>query len=245
MEKERFLQSLGLGIKESRIYMALLQEGPATISDLSRRTGLYRPALYKTLPGLVGRGLVTISPSGSRRKYVAESPQKLRAIYASSIEESGAVLDEMERTWENEDARPLVKYFEGRKGISFIFSDIVHTLKRGDVFYRYTSAEDWEKNKGYLPPEYRPIREQKQLQRFVIGSEIIKKRKPNLNRAVKAIPAAYDLFQYDITQIIYSDKVAFIDYGSEAAFIVENAKIAAFQKSLFKLLYDKLPGAAQ
>ena len=67
------------------------------------------------------------------------------------------------------------------------------------------------------------------------------KRKSNrLHRLIKTVPAKYDLFSYDITQLIYKDKVAFIDFGSLSAAIIENPTFAEFQRKIFKLLFDKL-----
>ena len=64
---------------------------------------------------------------------------------------------------------------------------------------------------------------------------------PRLERSVKFVPKNYGLFDYDITEILYGDKIAFIDYNTETGLIIENPVIAEFQKKIFKLLYDKLP----
>ena len=47
-------------------------------------------------------------------------------------------------------------------------------------------------------------------------------------------------WQDNVIEIIYGNKVAYIDLNSESAFIIENEKIAAFQRKLFLLLYDRL-----
>jgi hypothetical protein len=47
-------------------------------------------------------------------------------------------------------------------------------------------------------------------------------------------------FDYNITQIIYGNRVAFIDYNSETAMIIESKSIADFQTRIFKSLYKGL-----
>ncbi|MDR3558263.1 MAG: hypothetical protein P4L61_01900 [Candidatus Pacebacteria bacterium] len=47
-------------------------------------------------------------------------------------------------------------------------------------------------------------------------------------------------FEHNVTEVIYGDKVAFIDYGSEIAMIIESKKIAEFQKHIFRMFYKKL-----
>ena len=54
------------------------------------------------------------------------------------------------------------------------------------------------------------------------------------------IPHGTDLFAYDITQLIYWPKIAFVDYNTETSVIIENPIIAKFQERLFKLLYQRL-----
>ena len=55
-----------------------------------------------------------------------------------------------------------------------------------------------------------------------------------------AIPKKYDLFDDNISKIIYGNKVAIIDYSTETSFIIENKKFADFEKKIFKLLFKYL-----
>ncbi len=57
---------------------------------------------------------------------------------------------------------------------------------------------------------------------------------------MKIVPRNFDLFEYDATELIYADKIAFVDYNTETAVIIENPKLAEFQKKIFKLLFMKL-----
>lgn len=55
-----------------------------------------------------------------------------------------------------------------------------------------------------------------------------------------AIPKNYDLFEDNVTKLIYSNKVAIIDHNTHTSFIVENQKFANFEKKIFKLLFKYL-----
>jgi len=50
----------------------------------------------------------------------------------------------------------------------------------------------------------------------------------------------YDQFDENIQMILYGKKIAYVDYNSESAIIIENTKIADFQKKLFKALFQSL-----
>ena len=241
MEINEILQKVGLSEKESRIYTTLLESGPATISEIFRRTGIHRPLVYKTLPKLIDKGIVSILPKRKQKQYIAESPEKLKKILLELSSDFESILPELEQMHQSAGHRPIVKFLEGKNGIRLVFEDLVISLKKGDIFYRYSSRKETTLADKYLPQNYREIRDQKQLERFVITNELTaKSKKPRLERAIKIIPAKYDLFSYDIAQLIYGDKIAFLDYNTETAVIIENPQIAEFQKKIFKLLYDKL-----
>jgi hypothetical protein len=117
----------------------------------------------------------------------------------------------------------------------------VASLKHGEVFYRYSTASDLRRANSYLPHDYRMRRDAKQLERYLITSETqARDKQSRLERAIKTVPAKYDLFDQNVTQIIYGNKVALIDYNTETALVIENSKIAEFQRKLFMLLYKKL-----
>jgi sugar-specific transcriptional regulator TrmB len=242
MEKQEILTKIGLSKKESAIYLALLEHGPALISQIEKQTGLHRPAIYKALSALLSRGFVAIAPKGKQRRYVAEPPDRLRSSMSDLVSAFENLLPELEATHQAKKKKPIIKFLEGKDGITFVLNDIVTSLKRNEVFYRYSSPKDSKKNEKYLPRDYRKIRDEKGLQRFVITTEgSMVGKKPRLERSVKFVPASSGLFDYDITEIIYGNKIAFIDYNTEMAFVVENPVIAEFQRKIFKLLYDRLP----
>ena len=55
------LQSFGLGEKETTVYIALLEIGKGTVSQISRKAGINRTTGYDILSSLANKGLVTIS----------------------------------------------------------------------------------------------------------------------------------------------------------------------------------------
>ena len=137
--------------------------------------------------------------------------------------------------------QPAFRFLEGKKGIRFVFHDLVHSLNKGEIFYKYSSRKSTKLPDDCLPKGYRALRDKKQLERFVITSEQLKSiKKKRLERSIKTIPTDFDLFEYDITQLIYKNKIAFIDYSSMTAILIESPLLASFQKRLFQLLYKLL-----
>ena len=234
------MSHLGLSENEAKLYLALLEKGPCTVSDIAKHSGLHRPTVYKHIPDLQQKGLVTTTRKGKRILYIGESPEKLEHLLDRVNEEVRLAIPELVEEFGKRKHKPVIKFYEGKHGIREIFDDIVQTLKRGDIFYRYSSRKEPMSDK-YIPKDYRARRDAKQLERFVIASQgYAKKKKPRLERQIKIVPNNFGLFDYDVTLIIYSNKVAVIDFNSDTAFVMENLPFARFQQTLFRLLYDKL-----
>ena len=79
MKGSELLKYVGLDESESKVYLALLDLGPSNISAIAKKAKIHRPVLYKLLPTLEGRGIVSQVVKKKRHLYAAESPELLRA----------------------------------------------------------------------------------------------------------------------------------------------------------------------
>lgn len=243
MKIETILQSLGLQKHEISLYLALLELGNASIADLVRQTRLHRPVVYTWLDSLIHKDLASLSIKGKRKIYFAESPKKLQALVQDlsvCLEDS---LPELVGKYEKHEAeKPKVKFFHGKNVVRSVYEDVLDSCKRGNIFYRYESPKSFLIQDAMLPPAYfERICKNKEIQKFIITNEkTLKTKKPVPERKAKAVPASLDIFDYDITQIVYKNKVAFIDLPGSTAWIVENERFARFQERLFRLLFEKL-----
>lgn len=242
---EAFLANLGLTKRSSVVYLELLRKGLLSVSDIARDTAQTRVAVYAALRELMEVGLVVVHPKGKYKVYAAAPPKKLEDRFvqiADKFDEHIAALGALRE--KTNDTRPSVEYSEGREAIKAIYDDVATSLNPGDTYYRYSSTKvrNGERTGGtYISKKYRLLRNKKQLERLVITNEPNKNSKLlNLDREVKVIPPDFDLFEYNVSQVIYGDKVAVIDYNTETAMVIENKTVAQFQKKIFELLWRKL-----
>ncbi|MBI5153480.1 MAG: hypothetical protein HZA36_03420 [Parcubacteria group bacterium] len=241
MDPHRILKKIGLDDKEIDVYLALIDLGPSTISDISRKTGIHRPALYLLLPALQEKEIIAISPSKKRRRYVAASPETIHRVAEDALQEINSLVLELKARVEQGERKPKITFLEGRKGIMSVFEDVVTRLDKDDVLYRYNSRKNIAEAGKYLPKNYKELRDKKRLGRFMITNEATKNAaEQSIDKTIKIIPKEFGLFDNNITQIVYKDTVAIIDYTTETALMIENQSIADFQKTVFKLLFSKL-----
>ncbi len=241
MNSNKILEKIGLTKNESLIYLALVDLGPSTITQISDKTAIHRPLVYKALPHLEEKKLVTSITQGKQTLYTAEPPNKLEDIFDDLRLQFFNLMPELEDKYAVNSLKPAIRFLEGKEGIKNIYLDIVSTLKKGDTFYRYSSATDLNKTKKYLPRDYEKMRDNKKIERKVIMAENqASLKKIKLERFIKTMPKDTGSFDFNITKIIYGPKVAYIDYNSETAIVIENELIAKFELSIFESFYRKL-----
>ena len=240
MTKEKnILRRLGFNAIAEQIYFALLTKGACSISELARITGKHRPIIYKNIPELLAANLISKNQNGKRIKYQAESPAAISTLVKKQTAAITESIPELLSVFNNRKNQPTISYFEGKEGIATVYEQLMASLKKGEALYRYESPKDYQKNKLYYPSLYwKRAGASGDVDKFVITNlKTHEKRHKNLNRFSKAVDIA---FEDNITQIIGNDRVIFIDFDTETAIVIENPRFANFQKSIYKILFDKL-----
>ena len=247
MKGSEILKYVGLNEKEAEVYLALLDLGPSNMSAIAKKTGIFRPILYKLIPALEARGIVSRVVKKKRRLYAAESPEKVKQLFNVASRAFDSAMPDFMRMYVPKGKQPVIKSFEGQSGVALAFQDFATSLKSGSSYYRYSSIKKlYAGNSNYLPRNYSAIMKvkAKSTHGFIISNELLGKnrdRRITENQQWKTIPFALNAFDHGITQMIYEDKVSFIDYNSNSAFIIENKEFAEFQKSIFMMFWDRLP----
>lgn len=242
MNINKLLNKMGLNENAVQVYLALLATGATSVAKIARVAHLERPTVYTTLPYLMDKHLVARTTVGKRAVYAAEDPERLRGLLAELDDALTAELPTLKKNYATLTHEPKTRYFQGETAATWVYEDVLATLKKGDVFYRYESPKDYKQLDEYLPPAYfERVCKKKEIEKFVITNERTMQTKPKvLERISHAVPAKFDAFEYDITQIVYASKVAFLDFESKTAWITEHPRFAKFQRQIFRLLFEKL-----
>ena len=245
MKNKRCLESVGISEKEEAVYCSLIERGACSVSEIARNTGITRSLVHKLVGELIDKELVQITPKGKRKMYKAVDPARLEEMLEETREKVSKQVEKLRNSYSQKGDRPGITYIEGKNSVAAVFEDIIATLKQGDVYYRYSSTKAEQKRAGrkLLSKQLLKKYKESKIERFIITNQEVADMKSNvsdMNRAVKAIPKDYDLFDYDISQYIYGDKVAMADFQTKTAVIIESPEMAEFQKKIFKLLYRKL-----
>ena len=241
MHTREIFRRLGLPKHADTVYTLLQKNDTLLATHICARANLHRPAVYRALSALLEKNFVFATCERKRKFYHATD---FSFVARSFAETSQKVLQKSAKQ-NIADAQYLqkeIRLLKGFQGIRDAFDDVVRHLKHGETFYRYTSERDLDAVNAYLSRDYRILRDKKKLERLVISNPVSgKRKKPRLERFAKFIPPEKSLFNQNIIQLIYGDRVSFIDLNTERVLIIENKTLAEFQKVIFKQLYDKLP----
>lgn len=236
MLRDMFVR-LGLPKHSDVVFVALEKSGPMNASALSRAVRVHRPALYRSLNALLKQKLIEQKQFGKRTFYAAAPRERIAELLRIDAKQSADVIAE----------RPVrhsmdaIRYFEGDKGITAVFTDVVEHTKRRETFYRYTSERDLDHVNTLLPADYRKKRDAKHLERLVISNpESGKRKRARLERFIKFLDSEKESFRHNAIQLVYGSRIAFIDLNGNRSFIIDNATLADFQKTIFRALYKRL-----
>jgi len=241
MDIKEIFRRLGLPKHADDVYKTLEKKGPMLANDICKTAKLHRPAVYRALSPLLARHFAYLTEKGRRKLYRAADPRLIANAFSKTSEEVARKMAQKIVTDEKYKQKEI-RFLDGFKGIQTTFNDVISHLKRGETFYRYTSEKDLDAVNRYLSKNYRALRDKKKLERMVISNPVSgRRKKPRLERFVKYIPEEASLFDQNIIQLVYGNRVSLIDLNTERVLIIENKALADFQKVIFRQLYDKLP----
>ena len=231
----------GLDPRESTVYISLVTLGPATEASIANRTDINRPAIKTLLASLTKRGVVLTRKVGRQTRYIAASPTMFYAELERVASATRQTLDGLERMQQGESVTRTI-VLKGKRDIQNVFLDLVTILGRDEVFYRYIACGKETDIEGFIPNDYRPTRDKKGIQQIAITSTTMRTQpfKKGMGCLWKTIPSREDAFEYGVGEIVYRDRIVMIDYIAEEAIIIENPRLAAFQKAVHTALYRRL-----
>ncbi len=242
MTKKNPFACFGFTLQEATIYQSLFIDGPTTLATLANRINLHRPTVARALDDLAARHAVEMQQQGKRMFYIAASPAVFRRELDNIVQEGTSVIRELEEKFSQKKDAFALRQLEGKQAIKNLFTELVETLGRDEIFYRYIACDASIDIEQFVPETYRPMRDKKGVQQCAITSAEMKGKpyKKGMGCLWKTLPVKEDRFAYGVAELIFRDKVAFIDYVAEKAIVIQNPRLADFQRSIHKALYARL-----
>jgi predicted transcriptional regulator len=232
------LSRLGIHTQSVTLYCDLLEHGASQIHEISKRTLLERTLVYRRIPELLSKGLVSREISGKRYKYSANSPEILSSLLENMELSLDTVISSLSMTYNAKQSGiiPIIRVNQGMHAIDRVYEECARSLPVGGTYYRYSSRAE-PSNSYEHQKKYKELRTAKNLQRLVItNQELFEISEAKPGRETVGFPSEFP-FKQNFQKIIYGNFIAIIDIETRTVCTIESAMLASFERAIFLSLF--------
>ncbi len=238
---QKSLEYIGFSEKEVVVYLALLELGKGTVTQISRKAGINRPTGYHILASLSVKELVKVSGKEPKQEYVALSPDQIKKLLEEKIKNDQAYLNEAKKiipelkSMHNITDRPKIFFYEGKEGLEKVYED---TLTSKETIRAYANVDEMHKALPHYFPDYYKRRAEKGIHIRAIFpdnemGELRQKEDRNEERTSAIVPADKYYFSPEIN--IYDNKIMIASWREKLGIIIESTEIADAMKKIYEL----------
>lgn len=239
---DQFQQNLNLNPKEAATLLAILEIGPASISDIAKRAKIKRPTVYYLIEELIKKGLVLKVPAGKRVFYKANEPKRILSLLDQKKQSFEKILPQLESLFLTKPNQPKVRFYEGKEGLKNIYEEMLNTHKN---VYTIFSFDDFltvftEKDNEHF---FQILKNAGgQLYDLIKSTPLAKKsvKSETYRKGIAKIKFLPETFKVSIDQMVTGNKVAMLAFKSLAGVIIEDQDIADSQKEFIKYIWQTL-----
>lgn len=245
---KKILKNYGLSDKEARVYLALLELGSDSVSNIAFKAKINRTTAYDILEYLVKDGLISYVGDKKTKHYAIENPEllvnyldnKSREYKYKAREAKKDVLPELKALFNKNPKKPRVKYYEGEEGIISLYEDSLTSkteiLSWSDIAVTRYFAEDY-----FVRYYRRRAKRNVFIKAIVKDSQLArdyKKQDKELCREIRIVP------EKEMAMVpecyIYDDKVFFVSIKDKFGVLIESQDIADAQRKLYNLAWERV-----
>ena len=239
------LKNIGLSENEAKVYMAMLELGPATMLEISAKAGINRPTAYVQVESLKKFGLVSSQTKGKKQLFIAESPDQLEFVIEKEKkeieqkqEELQKILPELSHLFSMAGDKPQVRFFEGKEGLMKMQDELIRSKAKEVV--SFSSADNILKIFPNHPKALSSRRVKAGIKSRLIytnsGGAILKNNDSEMLREAKYIPL--DKFPFKSDLAIYGNSIGISALeGQAVGVIITHQELANSFRALFELLW--------
>lgn len=246
------LAEFGLAKREVAIYLALLKNGPSSIVEVAKASGVKRTTAHNNVDELISRGLASQIKVGGRRKVMAEDPDSLYSLLESkrhkinslenSLEGISRSLREMSKT-ESASNSLWFRYYEGIDSLAALYDEALNDENIQEIFLVANVKEVLK----IFPENAGKFTKALQKRKFKVYDIIISDGEgydlPSIGEGYKPrYLKMSSIHNVTVDFLVYGDKVVFMDLENKpvTALRIENHAVASAISILVKELWSRI-----
>lgn len=241
MNLHALLEKLGLHPYEASIYLAALELGEATVSELAHKTETPRTSVQEVVVNMQKKGLLSSYTRQTHKYWVAEDPNKLLKALQENQAALQTAMPELQGLRIKNDQRPQVKVYSGVKEIKNIMDDILDTQHHISALI---SWDDWieffgdEYVSDFIKRRYTKFLKIKILTPRTKLADRLKVKDGQELRHTRFLPENISLKR--ISNFIYGDKIAIISMNKKEpkGVLIDDADVVYANTLYFENLWQ-------
>jgi HTH-type transcriptional regulator, sugar sensing transcriptional regulator len=243
---KKVLLQLGLSESEIGIFLTLLQDGPSSVQDISRASGINRVTIYSALNTLERKGLVAETKKGSRRLFVAERPEELKLIVEEKEEEikktnldlQNLVLPVLKAIDLNQENKPEIRFYEGLEGIYKVYESM---LEAKDIigcgsYDSVMKVSSWKEEEKY----FHRIKNKKVFYRAILEDTPTNRKFAEVAKGIAHFKFLETGVKLSADIHAYGDSVALMSYEKVTATVIRDESIAKSIRTLLEFMWERV-----
>ena len=235
------LGKAGLSEKEAKVYLAALELGDATASDIAIKSNLPRTLVYDLLERIIELGLASYAVKDNKKYFRAANPEELIRIIKEKEQAISSIMPALKEIHKLEGAkRPQVEIYEGKEGMKTVMDDILRSGVK--EFFGYgSSRSSYEVIPAFMEEWHKRRIKQKVVMKVIYNNtKQTREKVKNLKSSL-----AYTNYRFmpielesPTAMVIYADKVILQSWTKEPfAVLIESKEMAENQKRYFEELW--------
>lgn len=246
MNVRTVLEQLGYSSHEASIYLAALELGGATVTEIAAKAKLPRTTTNLVIHALQKRGLMNAYLKRRRKIFTAENPERLMGVLNEGQEALKSVLPELHALRRDIPMQSTVRMYHGASEIKQIMNDLLESKHHISAIMSY---DDWMDllGKPYLEDftelRYRHYLRMRLLVPKTKHSGALKTRDSQELRVTQFLP---ELTTISNANFIYANKVAVITLNKKnpVGILIEDEDIHHTMEVLFETLWRQCGGSS-
>ncbi len=135
-------EDIGLTKREINVYLALLEIGSTTITEIINKTGIPSSKIYEILKKLQNKGLVSYVKIKNKRHYQAADPKSILTFLDEKRTRIKETIPQLLAKQKLAKKKQSVEMFEGKKAIFNQLRNLIQDAKPKELYLAFTHAEE-------------------------------------------------------------------------------------------------------
>lgn len=235
------LNKIGFSDHESKVYLALLEEGLSPAGAIIKKTSLHRNVVYETLDKLVVKRLISESDQRGVRHFKVLDLEKIIKEKESQLNLAKSLVLNLTEIKKAENVE--IQTYEGQVGFQTALLSAIEYIKEGHSnLVMGAGGENFYNAMGKELKRYEKIRVEKNVMVKIIGNDIQREeiyydertRKRKLSE-IKYLP---ENFSTPMGTVIFDDKVLLQIYSNPPSVVeIKSKEVAKSYRNYFGMLW--------